>query len=75
MFMSDNEQWVWLIWGLKKQPAPTCDLVAIATTEEIRDKYQSGAERRYTTVHTEKVLLDHAYGHGMLLELFNRAKR
>ncbi|QQO30761.1 hypothetical protein JJC00_18935 [Bradyrhizobium diazoefficiens] len=66
-----DAQWVWLIWGLTPG---TCDLVAIATTEEIRDRYVVGAGPRFTTVTTEKVLLDHAYGYRMVLSAMNRSR-
>lgn len=67
-----TEQRVWLIWGLNRKHE-TCDLIAIATTEEIRDRYTKG--QQFDAIHTEHVLLDHAYGHGMILEAMNRAKR
>jgi hypothetical protein len=64
----DNSKYdcrVWLVWGLTAKHR--MDLVAICSTEEKRDQYVNGAERRgYIRVETEKCLLDHLFGSRML---------
>jgi hypothetical protein len=62
--MKGGEPAVWLIWGLKSH---RCDLLAIATTPEARDRYLAhGAARGYTRTMDELVTLNHLYGAGML---------
>lgn len=62
--------WVWLIWGLK---VGRCDLLALATTEESRDRYlEFGKLHGYTHVQSEEVMTDHLYGDKALGRAFSR---
>lgn len=60
---------VWTIWGLTKKDR--CDLIAIATTEEARDRYVkfTEAQPKYSAAHSEKAFVNHLYGRGMLAAL------
>jgi hypothetical protein len=65
-----DECWIWLIWGLKKGQ---CDLLAIASTEEARDRYMEFGKRHgYSHVQHEEVMTNHLYGDRMLGRAFSR---
>jgi hypothetical protein len=63
--------YVWLVWALKDG---RCDLVAIATTREARNRYSDGwiAANPTARVRVEKAFVDHLYG-GEMLTLLNTA--
>lgn len=60
-----DDQWVWLVWGVN---VGTADLVAIAGSQETRDRYIDTGQRmgKWKMVLAEQVLVDHLYGLGMI---------
>jgi hypothetical protein len=63
--------YVWLVWGLMDG---RCDLLAIATTKESRDRYMytGSGMGRYQAVKHERAFVDHLFGGG-LLAMVNKA--
>lgn len=70
----ESEAWVYLIWGLTKEGQ--CDLLAVASSEETRERYEIFGRRHvrpnYHLVKSELVMLDHAFGRGMLPQAMRR---
>lgn len=73
-----GDAYVWLVWGMTPE---RCDLIAIATTEALRDHYVNHGKVRshpfaYHHVEAERAIVDHLYGDGMLSALSSaRLKR
>lgn len=63
----DQEAWSYLVWGITKEGH--CDLLAVASSEDTRERYEEYGRRHirptYHMVKSELVLLDHAFGKSM----------
>lgn len=73
--LKGREAYVHLVWGIWKDGR--CDLIAIATTDDALARYKAVGEHNanYMMVKTEIVMLDHAFGRGMLPNSLNDRRR
>lgn len=72
--MGGLEAYVWLVWGVRKNGR--CDLLVIATSDGVKDRYKEYGERQnqYVLIKEERCMLDHAFGMGMLPNALNKIR-
>jgi hypothetical protein len=67
--------YVWLVWGIR-EPGRAPDLIAIATTEQARNRYlAAGTNAGFFRVRSEKAWLDHMYGESLEIQNVNAHAR